>query len=119
MDAPQRRGNRVAAEKELVMENESKVTTDHKTIQEWVQERGGHPACIKGTGGKHDPGLLRIDFPGYRGDESLEEIAWDEFFKKFDEAELAFVYQEEASKGQLSRFCKLVDRSSVEEKIAH
>ena len=29
--------------------SEAKVTTDHKEIRKWVEERGGHPARVKGT----------------------------------------------------------------------
>ena len=84
-------------------------TTDHKTIRRWTEERGGHPAAVKSTGSKDDPGILRIDFPGYSGEESLEEISWDEFFEKFEESKLAFLYQDEQD-GATSRFCKLVSR---------
>ena len=45
------------------MSAESKVTTDHQEIREWVEERGGHPARVKGGGG----GLLRVDYPGFSG----------------------------------------------------
>jgi transposase-like protein len=43
------------------MAGESKTTTDHTTIGRWVEERGGRPARVKGTGSNGDPGLLRID----------------------------------------------------------
>lgn len=85
-------------------------TTDHETIRRWAEERGGHPATVKGTGGKDDPGILRIDFPGYSGEGKLEEITWDEFFDKFDASGLELVYQEETKDGQKSRFSKLVSR---------
>ena len=86
-------------------------TTDHDTIRKWVEERGGHPATVKGTGGKEEAGILRIDFPGYSGSDSLEEISWDEFFEKFDEKHLEFLYQEEMKSGEESRFFKFVNRS--------
>ncbi len=73
---------------------ESKTTTDHDEIRRWVEERGGQPATVKGTGGDDDAGLLRIDFPGGSGDR-LEEISWEDFFEKFDEKKLAFLYQDE------------------------
>lgn len=95
------------------MSNQSNATTDHDTIRRWAEERGGKPSRVKGTGGGDDPGLLRIDFPGYSGEESLEEIPWEEFFEKFDENNLALVYQEETSGGEKSNFNKLVDRDSV------
>lgn len=88
----------------------SKTTTNHAKIQRWAEERGGKPVSVKGTGDKDDAGLLRIDFPGYAGEGRFDEISWDEFFEKFDEKELAFLYQEETSGGEESRFFKLVNR---------
>lgn len=96
------------------MSQESHVTTDHEEIRRWVEARGGHPSTVKGTQQGGEPaGLLRIDYPGYSGEERLEEISWEEFFQKFDESNLAFVYQEETTEGDTSRFSKLVDRNSV------
>ena len=86
---------------------ESKTTTDHDEIRQWVEARGGLPAAVKRTGGSHEAGLLRIDFPGY-GDDELERISWDDFFRKFDEAHLAFLYQDRLKSGETSRFFKFV-----------
>ena len=61
--------------------SEAKVTTDHEEIRKWVEERGGHPARVKGTERGESAGLLRIDYPGYSGEQRLEEITWDEFFE--------------------------------------
>src|SRR4051794_11073762 len=68
----------------------SKTTTDHEQIRSWVEERGGWPAAVKATERRGDPGILRIDFPGFSGEGRLERIDWDEFFRKFDESGLAF-----------------------------
>ena len=86
--------------------SESRTTTDHQEIKRWVEERGGKPVHIKGTGGADDAGILRIEFP----DEKLEDISWDEFFQKFDESKLAFLYQEKLADGRESRFHKFVSR---------
>lgn len=86
----------------------AKPTTDHEQIRRWVEERGGHPAHVRATSGRNDPGVLRIDYPGYTGKETLERISWDEWFKWFDHNSLAFLFQEGRS-----RFSKLVDRASV------
>lgn len=75
---------------------EAKQTTDHTVIRKWVEKRGGLPAAVKGTGGEGDPGLLRIDFPGYSSEDTLEQITWEDFFAKFDESGLAFLYREDA-----------------------
>ena len=98
------------------MASESKTTTDHKTIQAWSEARGGKPATVKSTEKDGEAGVLRIDFPGYSGAGSLEEISWEEFFQKFDEKKLAFLYQEHTSSGEESRFFKLVTRDSSSEK---
>lgn len=92
----------------------SKVTTDHNVIKGWVEARGGKPARVKRTGGNDDPGLLRVDFPGYSGKRSLEDIEWDEFFEKFDQKHLAFLYQDKMRDGQESRFFKLVSHETAE-----
>jgi hypothetical protein len=86
-------------------------STDHETIRQWVEERNGTPATVADTAEPDEPGLLRIDFPGYSGETSLERVTWDDFFEKFDEEELEFLYQEQTDDGELSRFCKFVRRS--------
>jgi hypothetical protein len=92
------------------MSAESHTTTDHETIRSWVESRGGKPAAVKRTESEDDPGIIRIDFPGYSGGDSLEEITWDEWFQKFDEAGLAFLYQEKTAGGERSNFNKLIRR---------
>ena len=87
------------------MASSSKTTTDHKVIKKWIEDHGGKPATVKGTHKGEEAGLLRVNFPGYAED-NLEDISWDEFFKKFDESKLAFLYQDEKD----SRFSKFVAR---------
>ena len=94
-------------------EGTTKITTDHEEIRRWVEARGGKPACVRGTGGRGDTGLLRIDMPGYTGEEKLQPISWDEWFKKFEEKRLAFLYQDKTKDGKLSYFNKLVERDRV------
>ncbi len=89
----------------------SQTTTDHDQIRQWAEDRGAHPACVKGTGGKGDAGLLRLDFPGYSGGDSLQEIGWDEFFEKFEDQKLALLHQDTTKGGEKSNFNKLVKRS--------
>ena len=91
----------------------SNVTIDHEEIKQWVEKRGGNPARVKGTESKKSAGLLRIDYPGFSGEDSLERISWEEFFKAFDTNKLAFLYQDKTADGKLSRFSKLIDRDSA------
>jgi hypothetical protein len=88
--------------------SESNTTTDHKKIKKWAEERDGVPATVKVTEDKGHAGILRIDF-GPK-DKALEEISWEEFFNKFDEAGLAFLYQGKIKDGKVSRFHKFVAR---------
>lgn len=88
--------------------HEAKQTVDHDEIKRWAEARDGWPATVKGTADSdEEAGVLRIAF---RNDESLEQIEWEEFFEKFDEEGLAFLYQEQTADGGLSRFFKLVER---------
>jgi hypothetical protein len=87
----------------------SKTTTDLKVIKKWAEEREGKPTKVKGVGGEVD-GIIRIDFPGYSGEDSLEDISWEEWYKIFQDRKLAFLYQDETSSGKESRFFKLVNR---------
>lgn len=89
----------------------AKATIDHDEIRNWVEKHGGCPAHVKRTGDKNDPGILRIDFPGFSGQQSLERISWDRFFEWFDENELALLYQDD------SRFNKFVSRDSVRDRL--
>ena len=89
--------------------SDSNKTTDHDKIKSWVEARDGHPATVSKTKDGEDPGMIRIEFP--KGDsDSLEKISWEDFFDKFEESNLAFLYQDETKDGEQSRFCKLVSR---------
>jgi len=90
------------------MTSRSRTTTDHDEIRQWVEEHGGEPARVIGTGSKDDVGVLRIDFPGGAGEEELEHVSWDQWFGKFDETHVAFLYQVEKTSGEDSTFFKLI-----------
>jgi hypothetical protein len=93
----------------------SKKTKDPKVIRAWVEERKGKPAHVIATGDEDDPGVLRIDFPGYSGEGTLEEIGWDEWFEKFEAEDLTFLYQDQTADGDTSRFCKIIYDGEDEE----
>jgi hypothetical protein len=105
---PERRENEIMA-------NLSKTTQDHEEIRRWAEERRAQPACVKGTGDEGDTGLLRLDFPGYSGEQSLQHISWEEWFQKFDERNLALLYQEETAGGDKSNFNKIVSAGTAQE----
>jgi hypothetical protein len=79
------------------------ATRNHEVIKSWASKRKATPATVPGT--EHDgrPGVLRFDFPGYGG-RGLKKISWDEWFRTFDENNLALLHADD------SRFNKLVSR---------
>lgn len=87
--------------------SETKTTTDHGTIREWAEQRYGYPARVAAA---DEGGQLQIDFG--EPDTGLEEISWDQFFRIFDENDLAFLYQDRTESGGTSQFCRFVDRDA-------
>jgi hypothetical protein len=84
-------------------------TTNHDDIRRWVEKRGGKPAIVADTEDNgREGGILRINFeePGGDDDKGLREIGWDEFFKIFEDNNLALLVQAEGD----SRFNKFVSR---------
>lgn len=91
----------------------SRVLTDPDEIREWAEERGARPACVKGTGSSRGVGMIRLDFPGHTGEESLQPVDWDEWFDKFDERGLALIVEDTMADGTKSNFNKLVSRHAA------
>jgi hemerythrin-like domain-containing protein len=99
-----------ARKKESNRSDKYATTANPETIRRWVEDQGGHPARVKNTGGKNDPGLLRIDFPGFSGEGTLEPISWEEFLRKFEESKLALIFDQTGK----TRFNKIISRRYVE-----
>jgi hypothetical protein len=92
----------------------SKITTDHELIRKWVEERGGYPSCVAHTKHDGDLGMLLIDFPGYTEVEGeLEHVDFQRWFESFDKNNLAFMYQERTTDGQMSHYNKVVTRETA------
>lgn len=86
---------------------ESKRTTDHDVIKNWIEKHNGEPAVVKGTEENQEPaGLLRVKFSEESSDD-LKTVGWDEFFNTFDEKNLAFLYEDDNKE---NRFFKFVSR---------
>jgi hypothetical protein len=88
----------------------ARTTTDHETVREWAESKGGKPAAVDRTHQGGDVGIIRIMFPNARHSEheSLVEISWDEFFDEFEKRNLALVYDDK------SMFKKIVGRDTAE-----
>lgn len=95
-------------------EHDTHATTDHDRIRRWAEDHGAAPATVRGTG-SGEPGVLTMDVVGYGADEEeLEHLDWDTWLAKFEESELAFLYQDEKKGGEESTFFKLVDRNAAD-----
>lgn len=88
-------------------------TIDHDEVREWAEARDGRPSVVAATADEGDGGILRIDFRAK--EQHLEEVSWKEFFRIFDERELAFLYEEHTAEGEPSFFCKFVPREDGDE----
>ena len=95
------------------MARKSRVLTDHDEIRRWAEERDAQPACVRGTGSEEDVGMIRLDFPGYSGETSLEPIEWDEWLQKFDDNNLALVVEDDTAGGEQSTFNKIIGRETA------
>jgi hypothetical protein len=89
---------------------DSRTTTELSVIRKWAEERGGKPSRVVNTENDDEQGggVLRIDFPGYSGQGTLEEISWEDWYKTFQDRNLEFLYQDRTADGKESRFFKLV-----------
>lgn len=95
--------------------SDTRSTTSHDKIRAWAEQHEAVPATVRGTMDDGGPGVLTLDVVGYgAGEEELEHIEWDVWFEKFEDSQLAFLYQQEKTSGEDSTFFKLVDRDSVD-----
>ena len=87
----------------------AETTTDHQTIRQWAESKGGKPEAVDRTHKGGDVGIVRIMFPKAQQSEheSLVEITWDEFFQEFEKRKLALLYDEG------SMFNKIVGRDTA------
>src|SRR5690349_4093206 len=109
---------REAFTSEVPMAAKTRVLTDHDEIRQWAEERNAKPSAVARTASEDDPGIIRLDFPGYSGEGTLEAIEWDEWFDKFDESNLALLVQDQTADGQRSNFNKLIHRQANERRGA-
>jgi hypothetical protein len=88
----------------------TKITKDHKLIKEWVVSRGGIPGrVIENEAPTEENGVLDIKFPE-RTDNKVIPITWNEFFTRFEQSNLAFLFEDDNRNGVKSKFFKLIWR---------
>lgn len=88
----------------------TKITKDHKLIKEWVVARGGIPGqVIENVPPTDEDGVLDIKFPESTGKKVIP-ITWNEFFTRFEQSNLAFLFEDNHGNGLKSKFFKLISR---------
>ncbi len=82
------------------MDKKTKITINHAEIRDWVEKHQGQPAVIDSPEAGSEPIGIRIDFPGDTDEVLLAEtqeskpVSWEDFFKIFEDKQLAFIYQD-------------------------
>jgi hypothetical protein len=82
---------------------QSLATRSPDVIRSWAEERQAVPATVPGTEHGDHLGVLRFNFPGYRG-RKLQEVSWDQWMKTFQARNLVFLFQEHKKNGVMSNF---------------
>jgi hypothetical protein len=96
------------------MPGDSTRTINHDEIRAWIESRHGRPATVADAHRNEEKaGLLRVDMPGGPSNPHLEPLSWEDFFARFDDENLAFIYQDETA-AEESPFCKFVSRRNDE-----
>jgi len=92
-------------------------TIDNDEIRSWIEERGGVPATLKGAleEGDESADMLHISFDP--NDANMEEMDWEEFFERFENENLALVYDDAATQDEEHDF-ELVDRFRARDEYA-
>jgi hypothetical protein len=98
------------------------ATRDHAVIRRWAAQRQAEPATGERTSTGPatvtvtDGGTgLRLNFPG---NARFRQITWAEWLKHLDEAELAFVYENDAAFPMLSHRYRLVRVTDLERELS-
>ncbi len=74
------------------------TTTNHQVIKAWAEKYHGQPAVIVDPNIESSQVGLRIDFPGHTDEALLSRarhsrtISWENFFKFFEDKQMAFQY---------------------------
>lgn len=99
---------------------ETRTLTDHDEIRDWAAARAGAPALQETDPSVHNASVLRLVFGQHAYQDhdqperpettgGLELIDWDDWFKLFDERELALVVEVEIP-GRRDQFHEIIRR---------
>lgn len=92
-----------------------KVTINHEEIQAWVEKHHGTAQLIDEIDATGDSVGIRIDFPGTKDDmlidrEKYRKATWEDWFKVFEQQNLAFGYDDEIQPDDQNRLYRFEKR---------
>lgn len=94
-------------------------TVNHTKIKQWAESLNGKPQIIDDPQAKQDTPGLRINFPDKSNDLYLSaskhgrDTTWEDFFKIFEQEQLAFLYEAKPSKEDLSDAFQFIKRDQL------
>jgi hypothetical protein len=86
------------------------ITIDHDVIRTWAELTGVWPGRPAG-----DDRPWPLMFASGTPDPATVEIGWDEFFREFERADLAFICRDPGTQGERDDLHEFVKRASVPE----
>ena len=87
------------------MFDQTKITTDHSVIRKWFEERGGIPVARVGKSPPvEDAGVLQVYFDNASIPDNVQRISWEDFFTRFDQANLALLFEDGDGKNRFFKF---------------
>lgn len=75
----------------------SEPTTDHSEIRHWALKHKAVPVEVLPDHVDSEPATLRFLLPEQSRHLGFSQISWEEFFVKFDELGLTFVYDKDST----------------------
>jgi hypothetical protein len=73
---------------------QGKATTDPVLIKKWAEVRHASPAVVRRFTGDGTELILSFSFSDNGADEVVHSLSWEEFFEKFNQQRLVFVYDD-------------------------
>ena len=83
---------------------QGKATTDPSLIKKLAEARRASPAIIRKVTNDGIEMVLSFLFPDIKIDEVATRLTWEEFFEKFDQQRLVFVYDDSERSQNASRY---------------
>ena len=96
--------------------DERRYATDPTHLRSVIEDRGGYPGHPPASEGQGDHGLLEL---GFREDEDLKEISWDQFAEEVQEKALVGIYRHDGEPVEEGKPVVLKERDADDVDLEH